>query len=219
MGSGCDNSECGYNEVSGGDIQLVVKGDGGRVHHNVLYGAQTLYAKEAQRTAFINNTCHATDGYAFKWINDGTQDPEYCLVENNIFVLTCAAAADKAVLFNNDDNPFNCRFDYNCYYAPNGADISNLGGARASLAELQAAWASYDFGFPDNDSHSKETDPQLTDPAGGEFTLQPGSACFNTARPTPDGGYVSIGAWQARQAGRAPTVPAPLVGSPITGAF
>jgi hypothetical protein len=43
-----------------------------------------------------------------------------------------------------------------------------------------------------------QADPQFVDAANGDFRLKPISPCLNTGKPTANGGFTSIGAWQRK---------------------
>ncbi len=75
--------------------------------------------------------------------------------------------------------------------------FSNLGEAgQDNLSDFQMKWSSWSNMFPNNDAHSIEAAPQFVDIANGDFRLEPTSPCLNAGKPTPNGGYTNIGAWQ-----------------------
>jgi hypothetical protein len=86
--------------------------------------------------------------------------------------------------------------DYNCYQK-GALGFSNLGESfQLNLKALQTKWASWSEVYPYNDTHSIEADPQFVDAANGDFRLKPISPCLNAGKPTLDGGYTTVGAWQ-----------------------
>jgi len=128
-------------------------------------------------------------------------DVSFCIVQfsehntvlNNIFD---SSQASFTITFDYNPRCGEDYIDYNCYQR--GKYIfSNLGESfQYSLNMFQMKWASWSQVYPDNDAHSIEADPEFVDANNGDFRLKPSSPCLNAGKPTLNGGYTSMGAWQ-----------------------
>ncbi|MFZ2146913.1 MAG: hypothetical protein WAV28_06810 [Sedimentisphaerales bacterium] len=118
---------------------------------------------------------------------------EHNTVLNNIFN---SSQAHYTITFDFNPRCGEDYIDYNCYQKGLRA-FSNLGEAgQDNLSDFQMKWSSWSKIFPNNDAHSIEADPQFVDIANGDFRLKLTSPCLNAGKPTPNGGYTDIGAWQ-----------------------
>ena len=153
------------------------------VRDNVLYGNLRTclvfggYANGVGRvrnSQFLNNTCWHNDtsnsGFGELWI----QFAEDNLVRNNLFVST----AQNILVFSEDGNVDN-QLDYNLFHAaagPLAAEFVWQGVGYAGFAAYRAGSG--------QDANSLFADPQLVDPAGGDFHLGAGSPAVNGGDPT-----------------------------------
>ncbi len=65
--------------------------------------------------------------------------------------------------------------DYNCFY-----NCTHIGRAENTDYDTLAAWQAFiDIEGASPDAHSKETDPLMTNPGAGDFSLQPDSPCIH----------------------------------------
>jgi len=149
-------------------------------------------------TITVNNWTTADSTAVVETPSDGTavhivRFSEHNTVLNNIFD---SSQAHYTITFDFNPRCGEDYIDYNCYQKGTRA-FSNLGeAAQDNLGDFQMKWSSWSNIFPNNDVHSIEADPQFVDIANGDFRLKPTSPCLNAGKPTPNGGYTNIGAWQ-----------------------
>ena len=111
--------------------------------------------------------------------------------KNNIFYnWNTADGGFCAIDMNWPNSSSNITSDNNCFYHATDADIAAVDSTYYTLAEWQSASS--------QDANSFVADPLMTDPANGDFTLQPGSPCrergTNVALTADyDGSYVPQG--------------------------
>jgi hypothetical protein len=199
LGYGCNNAYCANNYISGGDYQIVVKGNSNVLENNIAYGPMACYIVDANDTTIRNNTFVGTSNFALRWIKVLTYDagPLYSYIENNIFYAAagCAYAVDIATV----NNTYYGWLDYNCYF---GGDINVIrfnSVGYSTIAALVAGQIWKDWREQNLDQYSIVANPQFVDAANGDFRLQTGSPCVNAGKPTVATGWTSIGAWQGEQ--------------------
>lgn len=160
IGGGCDGITVNSCTLSGGDNTLVLKEcTNVTVTNNTLSGNGVgINCKGATSLTITNNrlTYTTTAGYAFQVQADTTPDPDV-KCQNVTFIhntITVSNAADALLWGDDDDDAGGGVCDYNVYrIIPNGVWGSVRGTTVSSLAELRAAWDTYEN--PGNDEHSR----------------------------------------------------------------
>ena len=147
--------DAGY--FDGGDYQANISGnaadpsyvaDGVEIYNNVMY--QTSTAVHGRHNIRIS-----TDS---KW--------ESCVIKNNIMYNGGTWGSDLTYCCNQTDHTVDPVLDYNCHYSAQ-ADFLLIEG-------VSKTWATKAAGTEDNGINS---DPLMTDPGAGDFTLQAASPC------------------------------------------
>lgn len=204
IGPGCLGADVIGNTVVGADIGIVVKGDCtvtdklascGKIVGNKVYGPRGIYLKGSSKNLVSHNTVVVTagSGTASLELESETRTASYTSTDNTVVenIFDAAGVAGYAIrdYANSGVNVRNV-YDYNVLRAGTGGVFRVQATEYASLAALQAAWAS-DLLLSGNDANSAVGDPKLIAPASGNFGLYAGSPAFGAAA---DG--TSIGAWQ-----------------------
>ena len=193
----CNDGEYGHNNISGGDYQIVCKGAGNYIHHNVAYGPKPMAIFSNGKNKIINNVIYATADDALLL---GAQDGNF--TSKNVILNNIIYATDDYCLSDNGNAADGQEYvDYNCYYRADAGDVFYLGSsARADLAAMITQWQSQNicFGYV-NDVNSIVGDPLFVDAANNNFRLQVTSPCFHVGTPTLNSGFLSMGTWQRKQ--------------------
>ncbi len=192
IGSGADSAEVSYNYLDGGDIQLVIKSEYVKAHHNVCVDNKGILLKGAGFCSVSNNTVYSDDSYCISWSTD-TDEPVNNTVVGNIFYASGAVPCLYTII-NDDRENF---WDSNLYYTAH-TYIADFGGSDlADLANLRSHWDAYagiHGSTIDDNSIGKSVDPLMVDPANGDVRLKPGSPCVNAiAKSIGVGGDTVIG--------------------------
>lgn len=230
IGWGADNCEVYENESYGCGYGFVIKGDNTNLHHNVcdattnsniLHGIGILL-KQTQNSTIEHNVSISKGSVLNNSMAIGVCASEIvmeyatnCIVRNNIFIKYGAAGAANTTVLNYNGEGENSAvdqgnyFDYNVYYAPDGANITvgMFDGAvvtpRNTLAAIQARWnegAAFSHG---NDTHSIIGNPLLD----SNYRPQSGSVALYSGYPGP---CTDIGLYQVTTTYCSPTDPYPV---------
>jgi hypothetical protein len=217
VGNNVKIGEVSYNNISGGNYQLVIKGQTITAHHNILNGPKTLLLKGAAYCNVFNNTCYATGGtgsYALGLSQQnntgaGIYYQHHNQIYDNIFDAGNAAYvigtdADLYGIYGVSDDYIN----NNCYV--NGTSgfarlelTTNTATVIPDLATMKTTWLMWTnhgvVNFPLNDTNSISIDPKFKNVDSNDFSLLGNSPCINAGTPTPNGGKTTIGAWQPKK--------------------
>jgi len=185
IGWGFDSVTVANNKVQNGDRQIVVKNLGSHILNNICLGAHPINLFSGGRHSIVNNTCVASSGTAMLLDDQESQYTVSNEIINNIFVAD--GAGTKALFVLDATTAPTNTFDYNCYWAQNGAVLATIGGVQCdTLAEIQARWTA--LGRPDNDANSIVADPQL------DADYKPTNPdVVNGGRPDSSGNKTSMG--------------------------
>ena len=219
VGFSADSAEIAYNNVSGGEYQLVVKARRCNIHHNVLYGPKPLHVFAGGEHSIWNNTCYGTSSYAcYISGQDGIHTKNNTII-NNIFD---ASGGSTWSMFISDSTLGQTHYvDYNFYVAGSSGTVG-IGNIidRNTIEALKARWQKFSVLFSDNDTHSIMAEPHFVNGVNGNYHLksQAGrwdtdsqnwvqdditSPCIDAGNPSspighepfPNGGLINIGAY------------------------
>jgi hypothetical protein len=204
IGKGANGGYYAYNDVNGGDIALVVKGNYNTIENNIFrtpWSAGDInYAGLIKGGSYntVRNNTFVTNYWAAFVVANGVSDA--CSAGNVIVNNICynnKVAPDNYALCCRNDPCANNIINNNCYYG--GASPIYVNGVGKSLAEAQTWWNTLPCEYG-NDSNSISADPLFVDAANSDFSLLPASPCINAVN-TLNGGKMTIGAWQPKAGG------------------
>jgi len=213
IGKGNSGVEIWGNVLTGGNYGLVVKADYAHVHHNAMIGGTPLLLKGAKHCTVHHCTAVGTAGHgALEWevqpdLGSGAVNAEYNNVHDCVFVAT---GENTYAVYDVSGNHQGNRLDRNIYWSSGGAGIAYLNGAeRNTIAEIRAAWDSwneavplngttYGLAFAENDDNSSVADPLLVNAAAGDLRIKLNSPARGTQNATtPDlSVWNTKGAWE-----------------------
>lgn len=204
IGPGCLGAYVTGNTIKGADIGIVVKGDCtvtdklascAKIIGNKVYGPRGIYLKGSSKNLVRNNTVVVTagSGTAALELETETRTSAYTSTDNTVTenIFDAGGVAGYAVRdYSNTGTNIRNVYDYNVLRAGTGGLFRVQATEYATLAALQAAWAS-DLLLSGNDANSLVGDPKLASPAFGDFSVAANSPAFGAGSDSS-----TIGAWQ-----------------------
>jgi hypothetical protein len=194
------NNNYYYNIVDAQDASAYNKGIWIRSHTGGNSNDCTVYNN-------VVDTPGATNCLQIGWSSDATTD---ILVRNNVFFTGAASVAlvvdDAAARRTNEHSHV---IDYNCYHQTSGNHVNWYNTFYATVAAFVSgtAGAGNNQVSGGHEANGLDTNPNMTDPTNGDFTLASNSPCINSgtdvslttdyvSAPVPNSAWVDMGAYE-----------------------
>lgn len=197
-----------YNIVGGNGISNKREDSSCIIRNNTIYKSSTGYRMLglSNDTYFYGNVIHDLTGFGISFDEPGVAASDHSKIFNNTvynvsgvgFQVAGSISKPGIHVWNNiitndtvsvsghyrmatRDCPLPDWYsDYNCFYDPLTSIIGYWQDADPVVELNLAAWRTASGG----DGNSIQSDPLMTDPSGGDWTLQAGSPCLTTYKDT-----------------------------------
>ena len=185
FGVGCNGASIRNLTASGGNYQIVVKGNSCSYDNIVAYGANCLLIGRGKGNTINHATLIATSGYALAWsLNQDNVEPKNNSVTNSVMYALSGAGTLAVYGPTAGTEHYDIDLDYNVYWKGSGVtNLTELGTVNCdTLAAIQAKWLAWSEMHPLNDANSLVVDPRIANPAGGDYRIL-NPVLFQSGRP------------------------------------